>query len=90
MKPPALPCRWPLHTAEGPVRVMTHQLLSKRLSNVARLMALTSLQLTKLLTQNPALLPLYKDAYKQMLLQGISLGENPETTLEVEVETSST
>lgn len=62
---------------------MACDLLAQRELRAARLMALASLQLTKNVTRHPALLPLYASSYKELLLYGVSLAENPGTTLEV-------
>jgi len=48
-----------------------------------RLMALLSLQLTKLVTSSPALMPFYADVYLQMLLFGAPITDQPGIALEV-------
>ena len=49
----------------------------------ARLMALLSLQLSKVVTSSPALMPFYADVYVQMLLFGSPADPQDGTALEV-------
>lgn len=51
--------------------------------NSLRLMALFSLQLVKVLTKNPDILPLYGDVYLQMLLYSSWPCDQPEATCQV-------
>ena len=46
-------------------------------------MTLASLQLTKLLTQRPALLPRYAACYRRLLLHGVPVSDDVEAHLEV-------
>ena len=77
-------CRWNLHVEGGPVAVTVEKLMHEA-EGSPRLMALTSLQLAKLVSHNPAILQFYTGVYIKMLLYGPSTNDNsfPGTALEV-------
>ena len=74
--------RWQLHSDEGPVASTVGKLMGEA-ARSARLMALLSLQLSKVVTGSPALMPFYADAYVQMLLFGAPVDPQDGTALEV-------
>ena len=76
--------RWELHAEGGPVLAAVERLFAQA-EGSPRIMALATLQLSKLLTQNPALLPCYTEVYLKMLLYGAPMNDNsfPGTALEV-------
>jgi hypothetical protein len=74
--------RWLLHSEDGPVISIVEMLMNEA-NRSARLMALLSLQLSKLVTSSPVLMPFYADAYVKMLLYGSPLTDQPGTALEV-------
>lgn len=59
------------------------EMLMNEASRSARLMALLSLQLSKVVTSSPVLMPFYADAYVKMLLYGSPMTDQPGTALEV-------
>ena len=74
--------RWQLHSGGGPVASTVGKLMGEAVRS-ARLMALLSLQLSKVVTGSPALMPFYADAYVQMLLFGAPVDPQDGTALEV-------
>ena len=77
-------CRLQLHTEGGPIADIVARLLQEA-EKSPRLMALVSLQLSKLIANNPALAKQYREEYFKMLLYGPPMNDNsfPGTALEV-------
>lgn len=81
--------RWSLHSEGGPLQEIVQKLVAEA-EKSPRLMALVSLQLSKVLSANPAVLPNYSKEYLQMLLYGPPMNDNsfPGTALEASAEFS--